>query len=214
LALAVNTRNINFYETNVTIAVDLTANFTLVAISAERTSADSEATDFKLDYPVEAFIYLDDNSEVGSPSALAHGSFLQVCVRIDNAIVIENILVEDILTFIVSQLTGSATDSETITNAVADPLTDKVCRESGICNVKTQLLSNFFTETIPANLQIDGVAILAFGEASLMPSSAPTTTVRRLRALIRGLCSQATTSKLLWLPSRTTETSRFFPWFL
>jgi hypothetical protein len=181
------TESINFYETNVTITVDLTANFTLVAISAERTSADSEAADFKLDYPVEAFICLDDNSEVLSPAALAQGSFLQVCVRIDDAIVTDNILVEDILTFVVSQPSGSATDSETITNAVADPLTDKVCRESGICNVKTQLLSKFFTETIPGDLQIDGIAILAFGRASLMPSSAPTTTVRRLRAPIRGL---------------------------
>jgi hypothetical protein len=61
-------------------------------------------------------------------------------------LIAENILVEDSLTFVVSQPTSSASDSETITNAVADPLTDKVCRESGLCNVKTQLLSKFFTE--------------------------------------------------------------------
>ena len=183
------TESINFYETNVTITVDLTANFTLVAISAERTSADSEAADFKLDYPVEAFICLDDNSEVLSPAALAQGSFLQVCVRIDDAIVTDNILVEDILTFVVSQPSGSATDSETITNAISDPLTDKVCRESGVCNIKTQLLSKFFTDTNPTDLRVDGVAILAFGRASLMPSSAPTssTATRRLRAPIRGM---------------------------
>jgi hypothetical protein len=183
------TSSINFYETNVTITVDLTANFTLTAISAERTSADSSAADLKLDYPVEAFICLDDNSEVSSPAALAQGSFLQVCVRIDDSVVTDNILVEDILTFVVSQPGGSATDSETITNALADPLTDKVCRESGICNVKTQLLSKFFTETTPTPLQIDGIAILAFGRASLMPSSAPTSAPvgRRLRAPIRGL---------------------------
>jgi hypothetical protein len=64
------TESINIYEANATITVDLTANFTLVAISAERTSADSEAADFKLDYPVEAFICLDNNSEVLSPVAL------------------------------------------------------------------------------------------------------------------------------------------------
>jgi hypothetical protein len=68
-------------------------------------------------------------------------------------------------------------------------LTDKVCRESGICNVKTQLLSKFFTDTNPTDLRVDGVAILAFGRASLMPSSAPTssTATRRLRAPIRGM---------------------------
>jgi hypothetical protein len=184
--------SINFYETNVTITVDLTANFTLTQITADRTSADSEAADATLDYPVEAYICLDDNSEVDSPAPLAQGSFLQVCVKIDGDVANQNIFVEDILTFVVSQPDGTATDSETITNAVADPLTDKVCRESGICNVKTQLLSKFFTAVEPQDLRVDGVAVLAFGKASLMPSSAPTTTpadtgTRRLRAPIRGL---------------------------
>jgi hypothetical protein len=183
--------SINFYETNVTITVDLTANFTLTGIAAERTSADSEAADIKLDYPVEAYICEDNNTLVSSPAALAQGSFLQVCVRIDESVSTDNILVEDILTFVVSQpLNPSSSPSETITNSVADPLTDKVCRESGICNVKTQLLSKFFTQTSPSDLQIDGVAILAFGQASLMPSSAPTgpPVARRLRAVpIRGL---------------------------
>jgi hypothetical protein len=182
--------SINFYETNVTITVDLTANFTLTEITADRTLADSEAANADLAYPVEAYICLDDNSEVTNPAALAQGSFLQVCVRIDDDVVTDNILVEDILTFVVSQPDGTATDSETITNAVANPLTDKVCRESGICNVKTQLQSKFFTDVNPGDLRIDGVAILAFGKASLMPSSAPTSAPvgRRLRAVpIRGL---------------------------
>jgi hypothetical protein len=185
--------SINFYETNVTITVDLTANFTLTGIVAERTLADSEAADIKLDYPVEAYICEDDNSLVAVPDALTQGSFLQVCVKIDGNVTTDNILVEDILTFVVSQPGNLlSTDSETITDSVADPLTDKVCRESGICNVKTQLLSKFFTETSPSVLQIDGVAILAFGQASLMPSSAPSKApsggARRLRAVpIRGL---------------------------
>jgi hypothetical protein len=48
--------SVTFYETNVTITVDLTADFTLAAIDVERTSADSEAANFKLDYPVKAYI--------------------------------------------------------------------------------------------------------------------------------------------------------------
>jgi hypothetical protein len=186
------TESINFYETNVTITVDLTANFTLTGVQANRTAATSEAANAALAYPVEAYICLDDNSQVFNPANLAQGSFLQVCVRIDKSQVTDkNILVEDILTFVVSQPDGSATPSKTITNAVADPLTDKVCRESGICNVKTQLQSKFFVDINPRNLRIDGVAVLAFGKASLMPSSAPTAApigARRLRTVpIRGL---------------------------
>jgi hypothetical protein len=84
-------------------------------------------------------------------------------------------------------------------------LTDKICRESGICNVKTQLLSSSSLRQ-PGVLRVDGVAILAFGQASLMPALLPQRLllVRRLRAVpIRGL-SPATTSKPLWLPSRET----------
>jgi hypothetical protein len=116
-------------------------------------------------------------------------SAASLSVGVRSALIAENILDEDILTFVVSQPTSSSSDSKTITSAVADPLTDKVCRESGICNVKTQLLSKFFTETIPSDLQVDGVAILVFGRLSIMPSSAPTTADRRLRAPIRGLLS-------------------------
>jgi hypothetical protein len=63
---------------------------------------------------------------------------------------------------------GTATDPETITNTVTDLLTDKVCRVSGIGNGKTQLQSKFFTDTNPGDLWVDSVAILAFGNASLM----------------------------------------------
>jgi hypothetical protein len=183
------TESINFYETNVTITVDLTANFTLDGISSDRTSADAEAANADLDYPVEAYICLEDNSEVIFPSALEQGSILEVCVRIKDDVATKNVFVEDILTFIVSQPDGEATPSTVISSGIPDPLTDKTCREGGICNVKTQLLSKFFTDVNPGDLRVDGVAILAFGKASLMPSSSPTQGARRLRTPIRGLLS-------------------------
>jgi hypothetical protein len=183
-----NTESINFYETNVTITVDLTSNFTLTGITLGRTAADSEAADAELDYPVEAYICLDDNSEVTDPDPLAQGSILQVCIKIDDSVTTENILVEDILTFVITQPDSTNTEtSYPVTNTVADPLTDKTCRESGICNVKNQLVTKFFVDTNPGDLRVDGVAILAFGKASLMPSSAPTDARRRLRVPIKGL---------------------------
>jgi hypothetical protein len=186
--------SINFYESNVTINVDLTANFTLTGINVLRVIVANETTaEAELNYPVEAYICLDDNSEVENPALLTQGSTLQVCVKIDDTVMTENVLVEDILTFVISQPDGTATESKSITNTVSDLLTAKVCRESGICNVKTLLQSKFFTDTNTSSLRVDGVAILAFGKASLMPSSAPTVQVnngvRRLRAPIRGLLS-------------------------
>jgi hypothetical protein len=182
-----NAEGINFYETNITINVDLTANFTLTEIIADRTAADNEAADAALNYPVEAYICLDDNSEVTDPDPLFQGSVLQVCIKIDDSVVNDNIMVEDILTFVISQPTTETSNSVPINNAVANALTEKLCRESGICNVKTQLQSKFFTDTNPPDLRVDGVAVLAFGKASLMPSSAPTESRRRLRVPIQGL---------------------------
>jgi hypothetical protein len=146
----------------------------------------------QVDYPVKAYICLDDNSEVKKPAALWLGSRLQVCVKIKDSVVAENIIVEDILTFVISQPDGTATDWETITNAVAVPMTDKVCHESGICNIKSHLLPKFFTYTNPGDLRVDGVAILAIRNAPLVSSSASTVegiipAVRRLRVPIRGL---------------------------
>jgi hypothetical protein len=143
------------------------------------------------DYPVEAYICLDDSSEVMKPAALWLGAKLQVCVKIDPAVT-DNIIVENILNFVISQPDGTATDWETITNTVAVPMTDKVCHESGICHVKTHLLPRFFNGKNPGDLRVDGVAILAIGKAPIISSSTltvegTTPTVRHLRAPIRGL---------------------------
>jgi archaellin len=186
-----NTTSVNFYETNVTIAVDLTAGFELAEIQVTRTAASQEAADAELDYEVEAYFCLDDNS-LDVPGALAQGSALQVCIQINGSVETQNVFVEDILTFEISQPLGTDTPStRPILNGNPDPLTDKVCVEDGICNVKTQLLSKFFTDQEPADLRVDGIAILAFGKAPSMPSAAPTAgaTTRRLRAPIRGLLS-------------------------
>jgi uncharacterized protein (UPF0297 family) len=91
-----NVESVNFYETVVTTDVDLTANFKLTAISVDR-AANNEAANADLEYTVEAYICLDDNSEVFFPVALLQGTPLKVCIKIDNRIVTENIWVEDII---------------------------------------------------------------------------------------------------------------------
>jgi len=158
-----NTESINFHETIVDISVDLTANFTLTSIATDRTAADAEAANAALDYPVTAYFCVDDNT-ANDPDPLAQGSALQVCVKMDDSVT-EDVYVADILTFVVSQPDGPASSSTNIAETATDPLTAKDCisNNDGICNVKTQLPSKFFTEPSPADLQVDGVAILAFG---------------------------------------------------
>jgi hypothetical protein len=67
--------------------------------------------------------FLPRKGWLSSPAALKQGSFLKACVRIDEDVTTDNILVEGVLTFVVSQPTNTdSSDSEIITNSVPDPL--------------------------------------------------------------------------------------------
>jgi hypothetical protein len=184
-----STESINFHETTVSISVDLTANFTLDSISVNRTAADLNQANATLDYPVQAYFCQDDNSEVNQP-VLAQGSLLQFCVKIDDSVTAA-VFVEDILEFTLSQPNAvpAVAASRPVTGTTPDPLTEKLCREMGICNIRHQLSSKWFSVPQPQPLRIDGIAILSFGVSSMMPSAAPTGARRRLRAPISGLLS-------------------------
>jgi hypothetical protein len=174
-------QSINFHETSVTILVDLTANFTLAEINTGRTEATQMNETAQLDYPVTAYFCEEDYEDVGFPT-LTQGSLLQFCVKIDES-VDDPVFVADILEVSLSQPGGNAAPSRPIMNTINDPLTQKSCSELGICNVKHQLTSKWFMDPFPEPLQVDGVALLSFGIASSMPSAAPSSNRRELRAV-------------------------------
>jgi hypothetical protein len=179
--------SVNFHETKVTISVDLLANFTLTAINVDRTNATAADANAKLDYPVIAYFCNDANENTTlTQGPIFQGGLLEVCIMTTTAV--ENVYVRDILTFVITQPNGpaEATPTEIITNATANALTNKDCTANtdGKCNVQTQLLSKYFIETLPKDLRIDGIAILAFG-----PDPGPPAVRRLLRTPIRGLLS-------------------------
>jgi hypothetical protein len=142
-----NTEVVMFYETNVTINVDLTSNFTLTELVIDKRLAGGDAVDADLDYGVEAYICDEDGSEVMEPGALGRGSALLFCVRKD-ANATTDMYVADVLSMTISQPGGSATGTSAISAGSTDPMTNKVC-EDGICSVKTQLSTKFFSRVIP-----------------------------------------------------------------
>jgi len=155
--------SINFHETVVTISVDLTANFSLTSIATDRLCGDNADANAALDYPVQAY-FCDEVNEQENPGTLVQGSSLQVCVKMDDSVK-EDVYVSDVFTFVVSQPDGPASSSTSIAETVADALTAKDCisQKDGVCNIKTQLPSKFFSVPNPSDLRVDGVAILAFG---------------------------------------------------
>lgn len=158
--------SINFHETNVTINIDLTANFTLTAINVERIDADQVDEDVALNCEVQAYFCDDTNLDIGQPR-FVQGEIMTVCVEIadtDRALYHLN----DVLDMDLEQTKGDGITvdrSGVIADQRATGLSDKLCK-NGICNIRHQLASKFFDERLPNALDIAGVAICAFGPLS------------------------------------------------
>ena len=157
---------IMFHETNVTINIDLTANFTLTAISVDRIDADQVDEDVALNCEVQAYFCDQDNVDVGQPT-FVQGEIMTVCVEIADS---DRDLyhLNDVMDMELQQIKGdriSVDRSTIVADQRATGLSDKFC-QNGICNIRHQLSSKFFDERDPNNLDISGIAICAFGPLS------------------------------------------------
>jgi hypothetical protein len=148
----------------VTLAVDLTAGFSLTGIAVDRDAAEQASAAVSLQYPVAAYFCDDASIEVPAP-IFSQGSVLQFCVEINENVTTSGVYVSDVLTVDLDQNSGGVQHADIITGSVADWLTRKMC-SAGICNIKTQLTSKWFAELDPESMDITGTALLAFGTAS------------------------------------------------
>lgn len=206
--------SLNFYETVVSINVDLTANFTLEAITIERSGADDASS--TLDCDVEIYYCYQNHTEVIPAPSYRQGSALEVCIRVveeDTSCCIKDIAEMDVDQ---DQDGDGDWDAHTdpITTTIADPLSSKLCSDD-VCFVKTQLPSKFFSVRNPKNLTLSGVAILKLCDASLgsqpetvaAPSAAPSSqpTDGGIRALATATITvTATATDPLTLTNTTT----------
>eukprot|EP00977_Amphora_coffeiformis_P014524 scaffold4079_cov167-Amphora_coffeaeformis.AAC.20 len=164
---ATTDESINFHETQVTITVDLTAGFELVAINVIRDGADEASAN--LQCRVQAYFCTDDRRRI-PPPYLAQGSPLQFCVEIAD---------EDRGRFWLRDIVRTDLDQDNdptayralddeydniIVDFDPDPFTEKSCI-SGICRIKTQLKSKYFVERYPSPLDIFGTGLCALGSA-------------------------------------------------
>ena len=158
--------SVNFHETNVTINIDLTANFTLTAINVDHIDADQVDEDVALDCEVQAYFCNQNNENVGQPR-FVQGEIMTVCVEIadsDRALYhLNDVLDMDLEQTKADRITVDSSD--VVVDQRATGLSDKFCK-NGICNIRHQLSSKFFNERDPNPLDIAGVAICAFGPLS------------------------------------------------
>lgn len=150
--------NINFHETIVTVNVDLTAGFSLTDVLVKRNGADEENGQISCD--VEIYYCYRNHTETFPTPIYTQGGAMEVCIK-----PIEDqtyCCVTDIQTMDISQDQDGDGDwdarTKPITNFITDPLSFKDCAE-GICYVKTQLPSKFFSVPNPRNLTLTGMAV-------------------------------------------------------
>lgn len=158
--------SVNFHETNLTITLDLTANFALENLEQTTISYAQESVISDVEFPVIAY-HCDKNSEQSTNPVLKQGDVLQYCVELDPSIANTNVRVTDILSADLDQenMDSSITHSGIIDATGSGILTEKICA-NGICNIKTQLDSKWFSDLDPADIYATGIAILAFGSAT------------------------------------------------
>ena len=122
-----DSESVNFHETEVTITVDLTAGFQLTGIAAERSAAmQTGPLDADVQYNVTAY-YCDATNAVVAAPTYSQGDVMQVCVRIADELAGQDIYVDDILEFDISQNPNgdgvAATPTAAINGGTADGLT-------------------------------------------------------------------------------------------
>jgi hypothetical protein len=157
--------SVNFHETNLTINIDMTAGFNITSLEEMRIRALQDTVSSNIDFPVVAYHCNELNDKLASRPNLAQGEALQLCVELDPTIVNENVFVTDILSVDLNQENmdqNVTTQKNIIDETIPDFLTFKLC-QGGICNVKTQLESRWFSDSIPGDINSTGIAILAFG---------------------------------------------------
>jgi hypothetical protein len=95
----------------------------------------------------------DSSDKLASRPNLAQGEALQLCVEIDATIGDTNIFLTDILSVDLDQtnMDQNVTHKNIIDETVPDFLTSKLC-QGGICNIKTQLGSRWFSDPIPGDI--------------------------------------------------------------
>jgi hypothetical protein len=162
-----NGESINFHETNLTVNIDLTAGFRLDNFKQSRAQSEQDRVNSNIEYPVVVYHCDESNDKLALVPVLAQGADMQMCVELDPIVNNENVFVVDILSVDLDQEKAdlSVTYKNIIDEAIPNPLTSKLC-QGGICNIKTQLDSSWFSDPIPGDIEATGIAILAFGSLS------------------------------------------------
>ena len=160
----------NFINTNVTLTVEMDANFEVVSVDAERKDADEE--DVGVDYSDYIQAYQCDSASPDTPlvapfPTYTQGSDLTICIRGTDADVTD---VSSINSLAVSQAGGTSSpfiyvaEGSSVDLEVASVECDQ--GSTAVCVADLKLLGRFFSVENPGDLTVSGEVLLDFGDGS------------------------------------------------
>ena len=146
----------NFVETTYKIQVDLTTGFS-TSVDVVRTAAgDGGLETIDIDENITAYQCNDTFHEISSPPALTQGEALQICVETEDGSAFEVASFKDVK---ISQNGTKAFDY--VTNFADSYWASSSCKDTNtptsVCKVKMQLLGDYFADSDPADLTVEGV---------------------------------------------------------
>ena len=183
LMLAGTKEKMNFVNTNLTVTVEMDANFNITAINAERKDVREE--ELTLDYSnfVTAYQCEKDSEDVQlTGQQYSQGDVLKICVKSSDSGIVQ---VERIKSLTLSQAGPGAgdsysyiTDGEPTSVEIASTACDKSITPAHVCYADMQLLGRYFSVEEPGDLTATGSVELTFSTGRRLTVDVPVTGIR------------------------------------
>ena len=156
----------NFVNTNLTVTVEMDANFEVTTINAERKDASQQELNLDYSQYVTAYQCTADNLESETIGEYSQGDELKICVKSTDSNIVQ---VGSIKSLVLSQAEPDAgQEFSYITNGVAveDEIAATDCDQSispaHVCHADMQLLGRYFSVDEPGDLTASGSVELTF----------------------------------------------------
>ena len=173
----------NFVNTNLTVTVEMDANFEIKTINAERKEASEE--ELTLDYSDFVKAYQCEEDSVGAEltgQEYSQGDMLKICVKSTNSDIVQ---VESIKSLTLSQAGPGAggsfpyiTEGVVADAEIASTACDKSITPAHVCHADMQLLGRYFSVEEPGDLTASGSVELSFATGRRLTIDVPVTGVR------------------------------------
>jgi len=151
----------NFIETTYQVQVNLITGFSTNVDVVRNVAGDGGVETIDVDENIIVYQCSDTYQQILSPPALTQGDALQICVKTDDGSVFEVTSFKDVS---INQ-NGTKTFNY-ITNFANSYWASSSCRDTNstvsLCKLKMQLIGDFFSDTNPADLTVEGVVKVDF----------------------------------------------------